>query len=178
MSYNRLSLRSNWPPSILLSSFMFLASTLLLANISLPLVYAFGAVAIVIVVVVHLMPKALVQVGRSGTAGWEILIRILAATGLVLTITATASWLGPRLSGLLTPYPIYVTVLAVSMHRFQGATSAGLLVRGVVVGSFTTAVFFLVVAGLIESYGIALAFSLAILASFLSHATSLIFVRH
>src|SRR6266852_1149833 len=70
--------------------------------------------------------------------------RMVIATGFVLGLTGAASVIGPCLSGLLTPLPIFATVFAVFTHQFQGAAAARQVPHGVVVSSFACAVFFLV----------------------------------
>jgi len=87
------------------------------------------------------------------------------ATGFVLGLTGAASVLGPRLSGLLSPLPIFATIFAIFAHHFQGATAARQVLHGVIVSAFACAVFFLVVAGLLERWGIAATFSAALLAA-------------
>src|SRR2546426_12048672 len=68
------------------------------------------------------------------------------ATALVLALTATAAVLGPKLSGLLSPFPVFATVLAVFTHRHAGAAATQRPVRGIVLSSFAFAGFFVVVA--------------------------------
>ncbi len=62
------------------------------------------------------------------------ILRIVAATFFVLTITTFATQLGPGLSGVATNFPLLSTILAVSMHRSSpGAAIAvyrGLADRG------------------------------------------------
>jgi hypothetical protein len=99
------------------------------------------------------------------------------AAAFVLLLTGISTLLGPHLSGLLTPFPIFATILGAFTHHFQGKAAACRLLRGVVIGSFTFAVFFLVIAAMIERWGIVLAFSLAILASLVLHACSLWLMR-
>ncbi len=57
------------------------------------------------------------------------------------------------------------------------STSAARFLRGVAGGSFAFAVFFLIVAALLEQWGIAATFSLALVATLLVHGCSLLFVR-
>src|SRR3989454_11684567 len=68
------------------------------------------------------------------------------ATALVLALTATAAVLGPKLSGLLSPFPVFATVLAVFTHRHAGAAATQQLLRGIVLSSFAFSGFFVVVA--------------------------------
>lgn len=57
---------------------------------------------------------------RHRAAWWDLPGRALAALGLVLGLTAFSGALGPHLSGLLAPFPIITSVLAVfSCSRLQ-----------------------------------------------------------
>ena len=78
-------------------------------------------------------------------------------------ITESATLLGPLISGLLTPFPVYISVLAASEHRNRGAISAAQLVRGATIGFFTPAFFFLVVGLSISGLGLGFSFGLAML---------------
>jgi hypothetical protein len=70
---------------------------------------------------------------------------------MVLAITTAAASLGPTWSGLLSPFPVFSSVLAAFAHHMSGAAAAARLQRGVVAGIFSFAAFFLVVALLVES---------------------------
>ena len=83
------------------------------------------------------------------------------ATLLVVFITEAAPVLGPRLSGVLAAFPVYAAILTVFGHR-SGAASAVQVLRGLLLGLFGFAAFFLVLGLLIERAGIALAFTAAI----------------
>ncbi len=103
---------------------------------------------------------------------------MLVAATFVLGMTGAASLLGQQLSGLLAPFPMFATILAVFTHHYQGAAASRRLLHGVVAGSFTPVVFFLVVSLLLENWGIAAAFGLAILAATVTHGTSLFLMSH
>ena len=102
---------------------------------------------------------------------------MLIATAFVLGLTAAAGLLGPQLSGLLAPFPVFATILGVFTHHFYGANAARLLLRGLITGVFSFAVFFLVIAGLIDRWGIVMAFVLATLAALTLHGVSLFLMR-
>jgi uncharacterized membrane protein len=99
----------------------------------------------------------------------EIFLRMAAATVLVLGLTGAAAWLGPSLTGLIAPFPVYSTILAAFTQRAEGGVAAARLLRGVVLGSFTFALFFFVLAGALQRFGTASAFGLASLAAVLLH---------
>jgi hypothetical protein len=67
---------------------------------------------------------------------WDVPLRMLATTGLVLLLTGAATQLGPELSGLLSPFPVFASVLVAFTHRHAGSGAAQQLLRGVVIGSF------------------------------------------
>ena len=60
---------------------------------------------------------------------WDLPARALAALTLVLALTAASGALGPHLSGLLAPFPVITSVLAVFTHAPGGAAQLDLLLR-------------------------------------------------
>ncbi len=94
---------------------------------------------------------------------WDIPARMATATAFVLLLTELAPALGPYLTGLLAPFPLYATILAAFAHHLQGPSPAIGVLRGLLLGLFAFASFFLVLAALIEPVGIALAFGAATL---------------
>jgi uncharacterized membrane protein (GlpM family) len=86
---------------------------------------------------------------------------MVVATVFVVLLTAVAPVLGPYLSGLLSPFPLFGAVLVVFVHRSEGATSAMRLLRGLLFGLFAPAGFFMVLSALIEPLGIGLGFAAA-----------------
>jgi len=160
-----------WPFPVLLGSAAFFLLTLAFVDASVPSVAAFAGTATFLAFAYRFLPRA----SASGTesppiAWWEIAFRMAAATALVLLITQASTALGPQLSGLLTPFPVYVCVMASSTYRLQGAEPAARLVRGATLGLFTPAVFFLILSTTIEWLGVGPSFGLAIAATPLVHA--------
>jgi hypothetical protein len=98
---------------------------------------------------------------------------MVVATVFVLLLTGIAPALGPHLTGLLAPFPLYAAILAVFAHHLQGPAPAARVLRGLLVGLFAFAGFFLVLAALIERVGIAPAFTMAITVALTLHASSL-----
>ena len=80
---------------------------------------------------------------------------------LVLALTATAGWLGSRLSGLLAPFPVVASVLAVFTHAQRGADEFLRLARGLIAGFFAFALFCFTLSISLRALGIAGAFALA-----------------
>ncbi len=124
---------------------------------------------------------ALFLMGRPGPApaaviasAWDLPLRILTATTILVLITNLASALGPLWSGLLSPFPIFTFVQAIFSQSQKGTASAQHVVRGVVTGLFGYTAFFLVIGLLIVQSSIPLAYCLATLAALGVNAGSLI----
>ncbi len=104
---------------------------------------------------------------------WDLPARMVLATTFILLLTGLASALGPHLTGLIAPFPLYVSILTVFAHRLQGAASAINVLRGLLLGLFGFASFFLLLSRLLEPAGIALAFLTAIAAALALQGISL-----
>jgi hypothetical protein len=171
--YSWLAAGLVWQGSLLLSWCIFFAVTWLLERVSLSLPLAFASVIACLALTLLLLPRQSSKSEPTTSPRWETPLRMVVATCFVLLLTGAASLLGPRLSGLLTPFPIFASILGAFTHRFQGAMAARRLLRGVLIGSFTFAVFFLILAAIFPRWGIAPAFALAIPLSLLLHGCSL-----
>ncbi len=174
--YSRLVRRIGWPGSLLGGWTAFFVATFALEQVSVPLALAFAGVTAALLVAMGLLPESPPQASGAEPPPWEIPLRMVAATAMVLAITGAAESLGPQLSGLLTPFPVYATVLAAFTHQFQGPSAAIRLLGGVVAGSFSFAVFFLIVAWSVER-SLAGAFGLAILVALTLHGITFWLLR-
>jgi hypothetical protein len=103
-------------------------------------------------------------------AGFALGLRLLppapspaptAALGLVLTLTALSGALGAHLSGLLAPFPIITSVLAVFTQAHGGFAPVAVLLRNFLFGFYGFAAFCFVLAVALPSLGTAAAFGLA-----------------
>ncbi len=177
LTYSWLSFRGNWLVCMLLSWGAFFIVTFALQYVVIPLLVAFIVVLCCLALTLRLLPDNSSQVAPIKPASWDTPLRMLVATAFVLALTGFASLLGPRLSGLLAPFPIYATILAVFTHYAQGAASTRRLLRGLITGVFSFAVFFLVIAELVVPLGVVLAFGLASLLALVLHGISLYLLR-
>src|SRR5262249_58984965 len=94
------------------------------------------------------VPRAATTAPRAGRApiGWDLPARMVVATVFVVLLTGVAPALGPPLTRLLAPFPLYAAVLAGFAHALEGSRSAAALLRGLLAGLFGFAAFFLVLA--------------------------------
>lgn len=173
--YARVTVRAGPLASVLAASAAFALATAGLQALHVPLGVLFVAVALALGLALWLMP---VETGDEAVAvrpppRWDLAARMIVATACVLALTAAASRLGPRLTGLLAPFPLYATVLAVFADRASGAAGAGAVLRGLLLGLFGFAAFFLVLAVLLERAGITAAFAAALAAALVLQAASL-----
>jgi hypothetical protein len=177
MAYSVTAKRRGWLASLLAGWAAFLVITPALNRLTLPLGVAFGGTLMVLAAVTAVLPEGGAAETPRPSPWWEIPLRMVAALAMVLLITGAASSLGPRLSGLLSPFPIYATVLAAFTHQFEGAPAADRLLRGVMVGSFSFALFFAILAGTLPSWGLATSFGAAILGAIVTHGIGLFVLR-
>ena len=104
--------------------------------------------------VLAFFPQTEMQSATRHRPAWDLPFRAVLATGLVLILTAAASKLGARLTGLLSPLPVFANVLAAFAQVHDGSTASILLLRGIVLASFSFALFFFVVASGLPRWGI------------------------
>lgn len=79
----------------------------------------------------------------------------------MLALTAASGTLGPHLSGLLAPFPIITSVLAVFTHAHQGAAEVQVLLRNFLLGFYGFAAFCFTLAATLPALSVAGAFALA-----------------
>jgi hypothetical protein len=166
LTYAWAALRWGWPGALLASWLVFLAATALLQLAFLPLALAFAICVAVAAVALALFPRVPAKEAIVVTPPiWDIPARMAVATVFVLLLTGLAPQLGPHLTGLLAPFPIFGTVLATFTHAQAGTAAALRLLRGLLVGLLSFASFFLVAGTLIVPAGILPAFVAAIIAT-------------
>ncbi len=135
----------------------------------------------VVLAAVSLALRSLPEGGSRAVRGvhprWDLPARMVTVVALILALTTVAPLLGPRLTGLVATFPVYVSVMTTFTQRQAGLPAAVDLLRGLLVGLYGTAAFFAVlVVGLVPA-GIALAFGAALLAALAIQALALRTVR-
>lgn len=115
-------------------------------------------------------PRPDVAVAPLGPGPWDLPLRMAAAAFMVLTLTGLAQRLGPRLGGLLTPFPVASTVLAVFAHSQGGSAAARSVLKGLFLAFNSFAVFCAVLAAVLTAGGLGLGFAAAVVAAGLTQA--------
>ena len=83
------------------------------------------------------------------------------ATAMVLLITGGAEYLGPRWSGMLSPFPVFACIMALFSQTQDGAMAAQRVLRGVIIGSYGAASFLVIVGLAVERASLVFVYFLA-----------------
>ncbi len=150
--YARLARSRSWTLATAGGLAAYLAGAALLSRVPLSLGPTTAGTLALLLVAFRLLPTTSGAGGAPAAPRWDVPVRMAVAMALVLVLTATAAVLGPKLSGLLSPFPVFATVLAIFTHRHAGTAAAQQLLRGIVLGSFAFAGFFVVVAAALERW--------------------------
>jgi hypothetical protein len=157
IAYARSALRYRWPICLGVATVAFIVFTLALSQfpeiVPLELVSAGASIAVVLA----LLPVPSEPLPATPAPRWEIPVRMLTAALLVLGITTAAENLGPRLSGLLTPIPVFTITLVLFTHSRQGPAPVYVFLSGLEYGLFSFAAFCAVVGVLLVPYGLPIA---------------------
>jgi hypothetical protein len=164
-AYSQLAWRSKWPVALAGAVVGFAILTALLRQASLPLIPLCVAIFLVFLLVLKALPAQIDpnESSESLPSRWDIPLRMVIATVFVVLLTSLAPSFGPRLTGLLAPFPLFTATLAAFAHHQYGPAAAIRVLRGLMMGLFAYASFFFVLALLLVPAGIASSFVLAIL---------------
>ncbi len=177
LAYAWMAKRFNWATSILTSLLVFAAMTAALQNFVIPFIPLFFCVIAVIFIGLQFIPEQPFAQISAPQSKWDIPFRILIGASFILLITGIAPYIGARLTGLLTTIPLYISILTVFAHRHQGAASATNVLRGLILGLFSFAGFYLVLGLLIENSSLAVSFGAATLATLTIQGASFLILR-
>ena len=168
----------DWRITTLGSISTFALVTIMLQNLTMHLLPLFVLVLLTISLGLWLMPKQEGgQIAVSTLSQWDIPARIVVGTSFILFVTGIAPIIGPQLTGLLTTFPLFAAILAIFAQRQQGYDGAINVLRGLTLGLFAFAGFYLVLGLLIEQTSLAVSFGFAILTALSIQGTSLLVLR-
>ena len=176
IAYGWLAWRGGWVWAVLGGSLAFIGATAALQGVSLAPVPLCMIGLIALVATLYLLPtkRRGGRGERASTAAtpttasiprWDLPARMLVATGFVVLLTGIAPALGPHLTGLIAPFPVFATILAAFAQRQSGPAAAVGVLHGLLLGLFSFAAFFLTLALLLVPLGVALAFVGAIVSA-------------
>ncbi len=170
--YGRVAAARGPTPSVLCGWTAFLLGVAMLSPFRPPIALSLVLVSAGFALGLKLLPPAPSQPAAAPTPPWwDLPARALAALGLVLTLTAVSGALGAHLSGLLAPFPIITSVLAVFTQVHGGFPPLAVLLRNFLIGFYGFAAFCFVLAITLHSLSTAAAFGLAVAATLAVQAT-------
>jgi len=162
-AYAALSKRWSWFFCVCGGWLAYLASTFFLQQFDFSLTATFVLTAVALSVLLIIFPTF--KEGKLDIIPpkWDIPLRIVLATLFIIGLTYVSANLGPRLSGLLSTFPIFGTIFAVTTHYLYGSDACIRLMRSVIISLFSFSVFFVVISRYILVYTIGYTFTLATL---------------
>src|SRR5262249_5113315 len=136
--YGRAARLTGWIGSTAATLVAFVVGLAILSRISFSLAAALWGAGPV-------LPATGPGPARVRPPAWDVPLPMIVATSVVLILTPAASRLGPTLSGLFSPIPVFLLVLSVFAQRSEGSDASIRVMMGGIVGSFAFALFFLIV---------------------------------
>ena len=160
--YGRVAGRTGPIGSVFCGWTAFLLTVALLTLIQPPPAISLALAAACFWLGLRLLPPAPTHLPVAAVPPWwDLPLRAFAALVLVVALTAVSGALGPHLSGLLAPFPIITSVLAVFTHGHQGVPALRVLLRNFLLGFHGFAAFCFVLAVTLPDLSTAAAFGLA-----------------
>jgi hypothetical protein len=169
--YGRVALTAGPVRSVLCGWAAFLVGVGLLSQVQPPTAISLALFGIAIALGMRLLPPAPPPEPVTAPPWWDLPARALAALVLVLVLTAASGALGSHLSGLLAPFPVITSVLAVFIHTHGGVADVLVLLRNFLFGFFGFAAFCLALVLCLPTMATAAAFGLATAAAIAVQAT-------
>jgi hypothetical protein len=166
---------AGWIPSLAVASAVFVGVAAAVEAAHAPVGVLLLAVLASLVLALRVVPPVR-RIAWPQTR-WELPLRVVLATSLVLAITGFAAMLGPGVSGIATTYPLITTTLAVFVHRAAGSRAAIAVYRGLLLGMFALTAFAATVEVALTRVPLAVAFLLAFVLTATAQLGSLPVVR-
>jgi hypothetical protein len=169
--------RFAWPACVLLGWLVVAASTALMRDVPQTFWLATLISLLGVTSVLALLAPPAQTPPALPPPLWDLPLRMLATASMVSMITALGAWLGPGLSGLLTPFPVATTVLAAFAHAQLGPAGSTRLLRGLLFGLYGFLCFCVSLGALLTRTSVAAAFTLALAACLLMQGMVVLAMR-
>ncbi len=165
IAYAWASRRLAWPGAVACAFAAWTAGVVLLAQVPLTASTSLALSLATLLVAPRLFPRPQAIGGMRSLPAWEIGLRMAAGAAMVLAVTAAAEALGTVWTGLFAAFPVMSTVMAVFSHRANGPGFVQALLRAMVGGFYAYLTYCLCVAVLLEPWGIAVTYTVAVVAT-------------
>lgn len=154
----------HWTLGLATATIGFLGVALLVREIDLPLWGAGLAGTAALLAVRALLPEPRGPVTTGALPRWDIPARMAVTFALVAGIMTTADQLGPTLSGIVSTFPVILTVIGSFTFHQWGLEALLRVLRGISISLIGFVIFFLVVGYGLPVVGLEPAFLTAALA--------------
>ena len=175
--YGLTALHFTWPISAAMGITAFFASVFLLNLFPLTLISAFLIILGAVVITFVLLPKSGGELKETVLPPWDMPLRMILAAVFVYGLSTFANVLGPQLSGLIAPFPVFGLIMSIFTHQQSGSGAALKLFRSYITASAGYACFYLIFGSALTSLGIGLTFLLATLAIFCLNGITLFILQ-
>ena len=171
LAYGFISRAAQWPASLAGAVMVFAATAWAAQDPSLlpaltggaidPLWAATALALVALVVTYALLPTPRSPPLLQSLPWWDIPMRMATTAVLVAALMLTADVLGPQLSGVISTYPVILTVVGTFTHHRWGREAAWRVMSGLTKSLVMFVTFFLIVGLALPSLGLARSYVLA-----------------
>jgi uncharacterized membrane protein (GlpM family) len=165
IAYAWASRRLAWPGAVACAFAAWTAGVALLAQLPLTTLTSLALSLAALFAAPRLFPRPQAIGAMRALPAWEIMLRMAAGAAMVLAVTATAQALGTVWTGLFAAFPVMSSVMAVFSHRANGPGFVQAMLRAMIGGLYAYLTCCLCVAAMLERSGVALTFTVAVLAT-------------
>jgi hypothetical protein len=173
VTYAHICRRRSWLPSLFLSWLAFGVVTLLFYTVQVNLLTSLLMALASFVIAQRMLPSQSKTPAVPGHPARDLLLRMAAALGLVFALTSAADWLGPTLSGFLTPFPVATAIIAAFTQAERGPDAVIAYFHGFVPALNSFAVFCFVFALVLKPIGLPLTVAAALSAQLVIQTVNL-----
>jgi hypothetical protein len=175
--YAGLAVRLSWLPTVLISYGVYFVVALLALNNTPSLPIAVALNILVLTVTLYFFPRPKNIPALLKQPRYDIPLRMLVATAFVVGLTQAAEVLGPGWSGLLTPFPIMTSTLAVFTHTQQGSDATARILYGIMLAGYGFTFFLIGVFYVVPMLPVGWAYALLTVGTMLLNGLTLRLIR-
>jgi hypothetical protein len=168
--------RHAWQVATLAGCASWVVAAVVVAMLPMNTALAVGIAGGSIAISFWLMPPVTVRPAPTLLTRRDLVLRMLAGVALTLFVTTAAAVAGPGWSGVLASFPLLGIILGVASLRSLGPEYAIAMARGLLLGRFTFAAFFLCLAWALPAWGVLPAFAASTGVALVVHGTSRRFI--
>ena len=150
-----------WPASLIGALSVYLLTTWGLSLVTSSLAISSVSVILLVGVGMRTIGVSTASSVQVAAPSWDLPVRMATATVMVMLITGGAEYLGPKWSGLLSPFPVFASVMAVFSQIQGGVMAVRRRLRGMIIGCLGAAAFLAVVGLAVERTSLVLVYAFA-----------------